>query len=459
MPEEYLNCVKSYTAKGVSEKVAKGRCAAMYYKRHGKTVKEAAGESANIDYDEELYQTILDIDKIMSSTVSDVVDKLRTEEVVGSIVDHGDNLIEIIATKDYANAFTGDGQIVQWEPNALAEMAHTWTRGLVSANHERKKTYGVIVSSWYAAPNVHQLLWVNDTMYGWIQRNPGHIGVSVEANNLILKENKIFGAGGTGVTFVFPPQTPGCTNEQGCGILGSEIEEFHADGAKLSYAEREKLSDSAFCGPDRSFPAHDAAHVRNGLARLSQSNLSAEQKAKVHGCLASRAKKYGIEVESTTPEEGENAVEETTPTEEVSVEKGEKMAESVEAAKPDFDKVKAELETAQKKVTELQEYKDQTVAKEKEAKLAVISSYVDATPYKEAHLCTLEAVASALAEYKKKLDDAPVVNSGASAIASTDEVPKPPEERIPDGFSSKEDYEIYLKAKERLKAHTGRELK
>jgi hypothetical protein len=66
--------------------------------------------------------------------------------------------------------------------------------------------------------------------------------------------------------------------------------------AKLSYAARKNLDASAFCGPDRSFPAHDAAHVRNGLARLSQSNFSAEQKSKIHGCLSGRARKYGIEV-------------------------------------------------------------------------------------------------------------------------------------------------------------------
>lgn len=66
--------------------------------------------------------------------------------------------------------------------------------------------------------------------------------------------------------------------------------------AKLTYAARKNLDSGAFCGPDRSFPAHDAAHVRNGLARLSQSSLSSEQKASVHGCLSGRAKKYGIKV-------------------------------------------------------------------------------------------------------------------------------------------------------------------
>jgi hypothetical protein len=75
-----------------------------------------------------------------------------------------------------------------------------------------------------------------------------------------------------------------------------EFEGLSIQEAKLTYAERERLPDSAFCGPNRSFPAHDAAHVRNGLARLAQSKLSSSAKSKIHACLAARAKKYGVEV-------------------------------------------------------------------------------------------------------------------------------------------------------------------
>jgi hypothetical protein len=73
--------------------------------------------------------------------------------------------------------------------------------------------------------------------------------------------------------------------------------------AKLTYAVRKKLPDSAFCGPDRSFPAHDAAHVRNGLARLSQSSFSSSQKASIRACLVRRAKRYGIKVSSESMED------------------------------------------------------------------------------------------------------------------------------------------------------------
>tara|TARA_R100000008_G_C3548345_1_gene148880 strand:- start:104 stop:652 length:549 start_codon:yes stop_codon:yes gene_type:complete len=46
----------------------------------------------------------------------------------------------------------------------------------------------------------------------------------------------------------------------------------------------------------RHFPIPDAAHVRNALARLSQSKLSPAIKAKILKKLKSKAKEFGIEV-------------------------------------------------------------------------------------------------------------------------------------------------------------------
>jgi hypothetical protein len=45
----------------------------------------------------------------------------------------------------------------------------------------------------------------------------------------------------------------------------------------------------------RHFPIHDAAHVRNALARLPQSNLSAEDKAKARSRIQAAAKKFNID--------------------------------------------------------------------------------------------------------------------------------------------------------------------
>ena len=64
--------------------------------------------------------------------------------------------------------------------------------------------------------------------------------------------------------------------------------------AKLSTSARNKLSESAFCGPGRSFPAHDKAHVTAGLRLLNRSNFSESTKDKIKACLYRKGKKYGI---------------------------------------------------------------------------------------------------------------------------------------------------------------------
>ena len=55
--------------------------------------------------------------------------------------------------------------------------------------------------------------------------------------------------------------------------------------AKLTTAQRNALPDSAFAGPNRSYPINDPSHARNALARASQHAgpaLKAKIRAKVH---------------------------------------------------------------------------------------------------------------------------------------------------------------------------------
>lgn len=80
-----------------------------------------------------------------------------------------------------------------------------------------------------------------------------------------------------------------------------ELEGYSFEEAKLSYAQREKLPDTAFCGPNRTYPAHDAPHVRNAFARLGTfgHRLKAAVRASILACLKTRAKRYGIEVSET----------------------------------------------------------------------------------------------------------------------------------------------------------------
>jgi len=76
---------------------------------------------------------------------------------------------------------------------------------------------------------------------------------------------------------------------------GLEFETF--EEARLTYAKRKDLPTSAFCGPDRSYPAQDAKRISAGLQRLSQfgGKLSKATRAKIYRCLRGRAKKKGVE--------------------------------------------------------------------------------------------------------------------------------------------------------------------
>lgn len=94
---------------------------------------------------------------------------------------------------------------------------------------------------------------------------------------------------------------PEGVDDEGKDGWENELEE--EDHKPLTSKRRSELPDSAFCylkkqdgRTVRKFPAHDASHVRNALARLPSSNLSDEEKRKVHACLKMKAEKYGIKV-------------------------------------------------------------------------------------------------------------------------------------------------------------------
>ena len=65
----------------------------------------------------------------------------------------------------------------------------------------------------------------------------------------------------------------------------------------LTYQQRKQLKQTAFCGPNKSYPAHDKRHVANAFARLSQfgGKLPRSTVSRIHGCLIRRAKRFGVE--------------------------------------------------------------------------------------------------------------------------------------------------------------------
>jgi len=67
-------------------------------------------------------------------------------------------------------------------------------------------------------------------------------------------------------------------------------EDFLKD-AKLSAAARKKLPDSAFCGPDRSFPVPDCAHAVAARRLIGRADLSSEKKKRVLSCVSRKSKR------------------------------------------------------------------------------------------------------------------------------------------------------------------------
>lgn len=75
-------------------------------------------------------------------------------------------------------------------------------------------------------------------------------------------------------------------------ILDKLIERAEkAMGKKLSTKKRNKLKDSVFCGPGRSFPVNDCAHYTAALRLLNKSKYSDSTKKSIRACINRRGKK------------------------------------------------------------------------------------------------------------------------------------------------------------------------
>lgn len=90
------------------------------------------------------------------------------------------------------------------------------------------------------------------------------------------------------------------------GIITEE--EFEAADAKLSSEKRKNLSKSTFCGPDRSFPVPDCAHV-TAARRLIGRYKGPGSKATILACVNRKAKALGCDSkedsENQTPDNGD----------------------------------------------------------------------------------------------------------------------------------------------------------
>ena len=82
-----------------------------------------------------------------------------------------------------------------------------------------------------------------------------------------------------------------------------------SEDKKLSTKARKKLSGKSFCGPGRSFPAHDCPHVRAGFRLLNRAKVSESTRASIKSCLNSKNKSLGCGVNSDNEQELESLIE------------------------------------------------------------------------------------------------------------------------------------------------------
>lgn len=62
---------------------------------------------------------------------------------------------------------------------------------------------------------------------------------------------------------------------------------------KLTTKTRKALPSSVFCGPGRSFPCQDCAHVRAAKVYLKRSHFSASTQRKIAACINRKSKALG----------------------------------------------------------------------------------------------------------------------------------------------------------------------
>ncbi len=69
----------------------------------------------------------------------------------------------------------------------------------------------------------------------------------------------------------------------------------------LTQAQRDKLPDSAFCGPNRTYPVLDSSDVRGVASLIGKASPSAQ--ADIKACTIRKAKRFGWAIPKAWQEE------------------------------------------------------------------------------------------------------------------------------------------------------------
>lgn len=364
MPKEYTDCVSNYMKKGVSEKAAKARCAAAFYKKHGITVNEWVqknGETDSFEYDEEMVKVLLESmgdDKPLEPRKCNQHKQLFSNVKTMDASQISDGLIEIIAARDGSLAYTPEGVALTYTGSSLKNAQKTWQGTPVSINHN-KSNHGTVKCSWFDDNEqaLHQILQLDSYLQGWVMRNldAEGIGVSIESTlNEFDDDLNILDAIGRGVTIVLPPHSPACSKEDGCMILATEV---------LPTSQTNKIEDES----------------------LDES----------------------VQINS----EDDNMVNEEN--------KNVSITAEFEAVKAEKVKLEAEIESMKAELVELKSFKTKTIEAERVVLLSTIKNFgLDPVVYEKNDNEALKLIVSTAESVRKSMEDDPIVDSGAT-ISST----------------------------------------
>lgn len=88
------------------------------------------------------------------------------------------------------------------------------------------------------------------------------------------------------------------TDEQAELIYELMVRELGLEDAKLTTKKRKALATSTFCGPGRSFPVPDCAHVTAARRLIGRAKVGSSTKASILACVSRKAKSLGCSVKT-----------------------------------------------------------------------------------------------------------------------------------------------------------------
>lgn len=168
--------------------------------------------------------------------------------------------------------------------------------------------------------------------------------------------------------------------------------------AKLSTEQRKKLKSSTFCGPNRSFPVPDCAHVTAARRLIGRAKVGSSTKSKILACVSRKAKSMGCSGGDSTEaiallEEAKNQLMEQV---KVLTEQKKQAEDDLKAANEKIEQTVADLTKMQDELKKVQE-----AFTAEQAKTAEQATQVAATEAQ--HKQDLEQNTGLIAQLKEKI--------------------------------------------------------